>query len=183
MKKKLLLRLPGDAAKPQPEELRHRALASSPNEFNSDIKVVCDYSLPPRPPDAAGAGRPGCGVHSATKYLNGQGTDRGFCRGKKRTYQGVKLVRPEGYVRRDPGPIRACSSCACLKFAGAPRKAALRESRENSGLSHPQPQGRKVILSGLESNPGHDIAKKQMKGFWRHVSFDIVGGKAAGISS
>jgi len=38
-----------------------------------------------------------------------------------------------------------------------------------------------VFYPGLESHPHHAIAKKQMKHFSGMISFEVVGGKEAGI--
>ncbi|MDH4299189.1 MAG: PLP-dependent aspartate aminotransferase family protein, partial [Dehalococcoidia bacterium] len=38
------------------------------------------------------------------------------------------------------------------------------------------PAVKKVLYPGLESHPGHAIAKKQMKGFGGVVSFELTGG-------
>ena len=45
--------------------------------------------------------------------------------------------------------------------------------------SHPAVE--KVYYPGLEDHPGHDIAAKQMKDFGGMVSFEVKGGKAAGM--
>jgi cystathionine beta-lyase/cystathionine gamma-synthase len=44
-------------------------------------------------------------------------------------------------------------------------------------LGHPQVK--KVYYPGLKSHPGHDIAKRQMKGFGGMVSFEVKGGQRA----
>ena len=42
------------------------------------------------------------------------------------------------------------------------------------------PKVEKIYYPGLESHPNHEVAKKQMKDFGGMISFEVVGGKAAG---
>ena len=43
------------------------------------------------------------------------------------------------------------------------------------------PNVEKVYYPGLPNHPGHDIAKKQMKTFGGMLSFEVKGGRAAGV--
>jgi len=62
------------------------------------------------------------------------------------------------------------------------RTLGLRVKRQNENgmaiarLLEKHPRIEKVFYPGLESHPGHDIAKRQMKGFGGVLSFTVKGG-------
>lgn len=43
------------------------------------------------------------------------------------------------------------------------------------------PKVQKVYYPGLPAHPGHDIAKRQMSGFGGMISFEVKGGREAGV--
>jgi cystathionine gamma-synthase len=118
-------------------------------------------------------------LHSTTKYLNGHSDVVG----------GALVARTaELHEQLDWW-------ANCLGLAGAPfdsfltlrgvrtLPARLRVHAENAAalaeLLAAHPAVDKVYYPGLETHPGHDIARRQQTGFGGMVSFELAGGEAA----
>ena len=109
-------------------------------------------------------------LHSATKFLGGHADALGgvVC-GKKELVKAVYHFREINGATLDP-------MSAYLLLRGM-KTLELRVQRQNQNAlavaefleSHPQVD--QVFYPGLASNPGHEIAKKQMKGFGGMLSF------------
>jgi O-succinylhomoserine sulfhydrylase len=118
-------------------------------------------------------------VHSATKYIDGQGR-----------VMGGAIVGPKALVGdpmtiflRTAGPtLSPFNAWVLLKGLEtldlrirAQSAAALELARWLEG----HPSVARVYYPGLASHPQHDLAKRQQKGSGAIVSFDVKGGKAA----
>ena len=117
-------------------------------------------------------------IHSATKFLGGHGDVLGgvVC-GRK------DLVEKVYRHRELTGPsLQAHSASLLLRSL---KTLGLRVQRQNEnalGIARfleQHPKVERVYYPGLESNPGHEIAKRQMYGFGGVLSFAVKGGLEA----
>ena len=117
-------------------------------------------------------------IHSATKFLGGHGDVLGgvVCGRREvveRIYRHRELTGPSMQAHHAFLLLRS------LKTLG------LRVQRQNENAltiarfldSHPKVRG--VHYPGLESHPGHEIARQQMRGFGGVLSFEVEGGLGA----
>jgi cystathionine gamma-synthase len=117
-------------------------------------------------------------IHSATKYLCGLGDVLGgvVCGGKD-------LVDKIFHYRELTGPSLSAHSAFLL--LRSLKTLGLRVQRQNENaltlaqFLEKQSQVARVFYPGLRSHPGHEIAKKQMRGFGGVLSFELKGGFAA----
>jgi cystathionine beta-lyase/cystathionine gamma-synthase len=115
-------------------------------------------------------------VHSTTKYLNGHCDVVG----------GAVVTTTDDLAQRVQFLLNAMGTCAApfdcwLVLRGIETLAVrMRQHQENavtiSDYLTRQNGVKKVFYPGLKSHPGHEIAKRQMKGFGGMVSFEIRGG-------
>ena len=117
-------------------------------------------------------------IHSATKYLCGHGDVLGgvACGGKN-------IIDKIFRHRELTGPVLDAHSAFLL--LRSLKTLGLRVQRQNENalaiarFLEKQPQVEQVFYPGLESHLGHDIAKKQMRGFGGVLSFELKGGYEA----
>ncbi len=113
--------------------------------------------------------------HSTTKYLNGHSDVSG----------GIvitttkELAERFDYLASGLGTVAAPFDCWLVLRGIATLPVRMERHQENAAavadfLSR-HPRVRKVYYPGLKSHPGHEIAKRQMKGFGGMVSFEIKG--------
>lgn len=114
-------------------------------------------------------------IHSATKFLGGHGDVLGGLLCGRRD-----LVEQVYRHRELTGPsLQALSAFLLLRSL---KTLGLRVQRHNeNALSlarflEGQPQVKRVYYPGLESHPGHTIARRQMSGFGGVLSFELKGG-------
>lgn len=119
-------------------------------------------------------------VHSATKYLGGHhdvtaGIITGSAEFIKRAKRQVRILG----TTIDPfGAWLVIRGLATL---------ALRLERQNGSAQRlaeflaAHPKVSKVYYPGLPSHPGHEIAKRQMRGFGGMLSFEVKGGYGPGV--
>jgi O-succinylhomoserine sulfhydrylase len=118
-------------------------------------------------------------VHSATKYIDGQGRVMGGAVVGSKALVGDPMT----IFLRTAGPtLSPFNAWVLLKGletldlrVRAQSAAALELARWLEG--HPRVE--RVYYPGLESHPQHELAKRQQKGSGAIVSFDVKGGKAA----
>ena len=118
-------------------------------------------------------------VHSATKYIDGQGRVMGGAVVGSKALVGDPMT----IFLRTAGPtLSPFNAWVLLKGletldlrVRAQSAAALELARWLEG--HPQVE--RVYYPGLKSHPQHELAKRQQKGSGAIVSFDVKGGKAA----
>lgn len=120
-------------------------------------------------------------VHSTTKYLCGLGTVVGgvmttTCDDvKEKAYNVIKDVGG------NPGPFDAWLVNLGVKTLPIRMEKHCANAMKIAQHLDKHPKVEKVYYPGLESNPFHELAKKQMDGkFGGMVSFDIVGELEAG---
>jgi len=118
-------------------------------------------------------------VHSATKYIDGQGRVMGGAVVGSKALVGDPMT----IFLRTAGPtLSPFNAWVLLKGletldlrVRAQSAAALELARWLEG--HPQVE--RVYYPGLKSHPQYELAKRQQKGSGAIVSFDVKGGKAA----
>ena len=112
-------------------------------------------------------------LHSATKYLGGHSD----------TILGAVVASTEELLNRlkfiqnasgaIPGPQDCFLVLRGIKTLHLRVQRACENARAIANFLKEQPQVANVYYPGLESHPGHEIAKKQMKDFGGMVSFDL----------
>jgi len=114
-------------------------------------------------------------LHSATKYLNGHGDIVGGCiMGNKEDLATIKEYRT--------GTGAILSPFDSFLFLRGLKTLSMRMERHNANAqivaefleSHPDVDT--VAYPGLTSDPGHEVAKKQMDGFSGMIAFELKGG-------
>ena len=119
-------------------------------------------------------------VHSATKYLCGHGDAMGGA-----------IVGPKDYIQelshevlRDFGgvmsPFNAWLILRGIHTLHLRMPAHCANAQKVAEFLARHSQVRRVNYPGLPEHPGHDIAKKQMKGFGAMMSFEVTGGYDGG---
>ncbi|MFH1651916.1 MAG: PLP-dependent aspartate aminotransferase family protein [Chloroflexota bacterium] len=118
-------------------------------------------------------------VHSTTKYLNGH------CD----VVSGAVVTTTDELTQRVQFLLNAMGTCASpfdcwLVLRGIETLPVRMRQHEANAIAvadflTQQPTVKKVYYPGLKSHPGHDIARRQMKGFGGVVSFEVKGGTEA----
>jgi O-succinylhomoserine sulfhydrylase len=117
-------------------------------------------------------------IHSATKYIDGQGRCLGGAvLGKKDVLEPVY-----GFLRTAGPSMSAFNAWVFLK--GLETLFVRMEAHARNALTlaqwlESQPQVARVYYPGLESHPQHSLAMQQQKSGGGIVSFDLEGGKEA----
>ena len=119
-------------------------------------------------------------MHSTTKYLSGHNQIIGgaILTNDNNIFEKMK------FIQKTIGAVSSPFDCY-LTMLGL-RTLHLRMERHNFNAqfvaqfleSHPKVS--RVAYPGLPSDPGHNIAKEQMKGFSGMISFELEGGLSAG---
>ncbi|MDV7210513.1 O-succinylhomoserine sulfhydrylase [Azotobacter beijerinckii] len=117
-------------------------------------------------------------IHSATKYIDGQGRCLGGV-----VAGGAKLMQEVVGFLRTAGPtlspfnawlfLKGLETLKVRMLAHCAGAQILAEWLER------QPQVAKVYYAGLPSHPQHELARRQQSGFGAVVSFEVKGDKAA----
>ncbi|HEC58292.1 hypothetical protein LCGC14_0700910 [marine sediment metagenome] len=116
-------------------------------------------------------------VHSATKYIDGQGRCVGGA-----VVGDAKLVGQEVYgFLRTAGPTMSPFN-AWTFLKGLETLELRMNAHSASALAlatwlEQQPQVTKVFYAGLPSHPQHELAKKQQSAFSGLIAFEVKGGK------
>jgi O-succinylhomoserine sulfhydrylase len=118
-------------------------------------------------------------IHSATKYLDGQGrTLGGAVLGKRQVvYEGVY-----GFLRTAGPTLSPFNAWVMLKGLETLRiriEAQSAGALELARWLEKHPRVERVYYPGLPSHPQYELAKRQQKGPGAIVSFDVKGGKEA----
>jgi O-succinylhomoserine sulfhydrylase len=115
-------------------------------------------------------------IHSATKYLDGQGRAIGGA-----------VVGPEEMLKELVGVVRTCGPCMSpfnawiflkgLETLGLRMKAHCENTLALAQWLETQPEIARVHYSGLESHPQHALAKQQQSGFGAVLGVEVKGGR------
>lgn len=115
-------------------------------------------------------------IHSATKYIDGQGRCLGgVVAGPRETINEVL-----GFVRSAGPTLSAFNAWVFLK--GLETLSLRMEAHSRNALALAQwlgnqPQVEKVFYAGLPTHPGYDMARKQQSAFGGVLSFRVKGGR------
>ena len=118
-------------------------------------------------------------IHSATKYLDGQGRCIGGA-----VVGDKKLVGEEvfGFLRTagpSMSPFNAWVFLKGLETLALRMKAHCENAQQLAEFLEAHPSVLKVHYPGLESHPQHALAARQQSGFGGVLSFEVKGGKEA----
>lgn len=117
-------------------------------------------------------------VHSATKYIDGQGRCLGGA-----VVGSKELIEPVIGVLRSAGPtlspFNAWVFLKGLETLPLRMKAHSENAMVLARWLQQQPQIVQVHYAGLEDHPNHAMAKKQQSAFGGVLSFEVVGGQEA----
>ena len=115
-------------------------------------------------------------IHSTTKYLNGH------CD----VVSGAMVTTTDELTERVQFLLNAMGTCASpfdcwLVLRGIETLSVRMKQHEENATAvanylKGSPAVKRVFYPGLESHPGHEIARRQMKGFGGMVSFELKGG-------
>ncbi len=159
-----------------------KAIADLAHGYNKDIKVVCDNTFATpylQQPLKLGAD---VVVHSATKYINGHGdVIAGFVVGSAEFVSTVKMFGIKDMTGSVLGPQEAFLILRGLKTFELRMKRHCENARMIAEFLDKHEKIEKVFYPGLESHVNHDVAVKQMKDFGGMLSFEVKGGKEAGM--
>ena len=119
-------------------------------------------------------------IHSATKFLDGQGRCVGGAVVGPKDIVGDKVF---GFLRT-AGPCMSPFN-AWVFLKGLETLALRMQAHSTNALAlaqwlEQQPAVKKVFYPGLESHAQHQLAKQQQSGFGGLLSFELNGGKDAG---
>ena len=118
-------------------------------------------------------------IHSATKYLDGQGRCVGGAVVGSKELVGEKVY---GFMRTGGpalSPFNAWVFLKGLETLSLRMKAHCANAQELAKWLEMQKRVKRVYYPGLASHPQHELAKKQQSGFGGIVSFELDGGKDA----
>lgn len=115
-------------------------------------------------------------IHSATKYLDGQGRAIGGA-----------VVGRDKELEELFGVVRTCGPCMSpfnawvflkgLETLGLRMKAHCDNAMALAQWLEAHPAIERVHYSGLESHPQHTLAKRQQRAFGAVLGFEVVGGR------
>lgn len=118
-------------------------------------------------------------IHSATKYLDGQGRCVGGAVVGDKERVGKEVL---GFLRTAGPTMSPFNAWVFLKGLET-LKLRMRAHSENAQILAEwlleQPKVIKVNYPGLDSHPQHELAKQQQSGFGGIVSFEVEGERAA----
>ena len=119
-------------------------------------------------------------VHSATKYLDGQGRALGGIIISKAEEDGTALYQLMRGIGTGLGAFEAWLYLKSLETLALRVRAHSENALHVARWLEAQPAVARVYYPGLESHPQHALAARQMHGgFGGMVSFDVEGGKDA----
>lgn len=115
-------------------------------------------------------------LHSTTKYLGGHSDTIGgaLVTNKKELYEQLKFY--QNTVGAVPGPQDCYLVLRGIKTLSLRMEKHCSNARAVAEFLNDHPGVNKVFYPGIESHPGHQIAKKQMKDFGGMVSFELKAG-------
>jgi len=119
-------------------------------------------------------------IHSATKYIDGQGRCVGgaVCGTEDVVGDGVY-----GFLRTAGPTMSTFNAWVFLKGLETLKlrmQAHCANAHELAQWLEQQPEVKRVYYPGLESHPQHELAKSQQQGFGGLLSFELHGGKEEG---
>lgn len=115
-------------------------------------------------------------IHSATKYIDGQGR----CLGGVVAGRAEQMKEVVGFLRTAGPTLSPFNAWVFLKGLETLRlrmQAHCASAQVLAEWLEQQPGVEKVNYAGLASHPQHELAQRQQKGFGAVLSFEVAGGK------
>ena len=120
-------------------------------------------------------------VHSVTKYINGHGdVIAGLVITNKELADQIRFVGLKDMTGAVLGPQDAYYIIRGMKTFEIRMERHCKNAKKVVEFLNKHPKIKKVYYPGLETHPGYEIAKKQMKDFGAMISFELKGGFEAG---
>ena len=120
-------------------------------------------------------------VHSVTKYISGHGdVIAGLVITNKALADQIRFVGLKDMTGAVLGPQDAYYIIRGMKTFEIRMERHCKNARKVVEFLNNHPKIEKVYYPGLETHPGYEIAKKQMKDFGAMISFELKGGFEAG---
>ena len=120
-------------------------------------------------------------VHSVTKYINGHGdVIAGLVITNKELADQIRFVGLKDMTGAVLGPQDAYYIIRGMKTFEIRMERHCKNAKKVVEFLNKHPKIEKVYYPGLETHPGYEIAKKQMKDFGAMISFELKGGFEAG---
>ena len=120
-------------------------------------------------------------VHSVTKYINGHGdVIAGLVITNKALADQIRFVGLKDMTGAVLGPQDAYYIIRGMKTFEIRMERHCKNARKVVEFLNNHPNIERVYYPGLETHPGYEIAKKQMKDFGAMISFELKGGFEAG---
>lgn len=116
-------------------------------------------------------------IHSATKYIDGQGR----CLGGVVAGRSEQMKEVVGFLRTAGPTLSPFNAWVFLKGLETLRlrmQAHCASAQTLAEWLEQQPGVERVYYAGLASHPQHELAKRQQKGYGAVLSFEVTGGKA-----
>ena len=117
-------------------------------------------------------------IHSATKYIDGQGR----CLGGAVLGSAELMKEVVGFLRTAGPTMSPFNAWVFLKGLETLRlrmNAHCQSAQQLAEWLEQQAQVKRVYYSGLASHPQHELAKQQQSAFGAVLSFEVVGGQEA----
>ena len=118
-------------------------------------------------------------VHSTTKYIGGHSDVVGGAVVANDDGLAEKIGFIQFAVGAVSGPLDAFLTTRGLKTLGVRMDRHSANGQAVAEWLLTRPEVEKVLYPGLPDHPGHDLAKRQMRGFGGMVSVQFTGGEAA----
>ncbi|MBA1274566.1 O-succinylhomoserine sulfhydrylase [Stutzerimonas azotifigens] len=115
-------------------------------------------------------------IHSATKYIDGQGR----CLGGVVAGRSEQMKEVVGFLRTAGPTLSPFNAWVFLKGLETLRlrmQAHCASAQQLAEWLEQQPGVDKVHYAGLQSHPQHELARRQQKAYGAVVSFEVKGGK------
>ncbi|WP_336015867.1 methionine gamma-lyase [Fusobacterium polymorphum] len=120
-------------------------------------------------------------VHSVTKYINGHGdVIAGLVITNKELADQIRFVGLKDMTGAVLGPQDAYYIIRGMKTFEIRMERHCKNAKKVVEFLNKHSKIKRVYYPGLETHPGHEIAKKQMKDFGAMISFELKDGFEAG---
>ncbi|MBL8088153.1 MAG: PLP-dependent transferase [Chthonomonas sp.] len=114
-------------------------------------------------------------LHSTTKYIGGHSDVVGGAVATKDPQLAEQIFEFNKNVGCNPSPFDCWLTLRGVKTLALRMERHCKNAAEIARYLEAHPRIRQVYYPGLESNPGHTLAKVQMNGFGGMLSFDLDG--------
>jgi cystathionine gamma-synthase len=120
-------------------------------------------------------------VHSATKYLGGHSDVVGGFLATNDDERAERLAFLQNAIGGVPGPFDCWLVLRGVKTLAVRMDRHCANARAIAEMLHEHPAVEQVYYPGVDSNPGHETAKRQMRDFGGMVSFTHRDGEQAAL--